>query len=249
MSTPPPLLSYEPATDPWLTILHEDRDIIAVNKPSGLLSNPGRQPEHYDSVWSRVHRDYPKTQIVHRLDMTTSGLMILALTKDAERHLKAQFRERETHKLYYAWVWGELDHDQGSVNLPLICDWPNRPKQKVCFEEGKPSLTHYDVIKRKNGQTLVQLTPITGRSHQLRVHMLAIGHPIVGDRFYAPIEAQEAAPHLQLHSAELMFTHPYKETPIHLFAPCDFYPEAPKNALLNAPYDLRDVREKHTSTL
>lgn len=242
MNTPPPPFTYDPPTEPWLDVLYQDKDIIAINKPSGLLSNPGRQPEHHDSVWTRVHRDHPSTQIVHRLDMTTSGLIVLALNKAAECHLKAQFRERQTHKLYYAWVWGEMEKDQGSVDLPLICDWPNRPKQKVCFEDGKPSLTHYDVIKRENGMTLVQLTPITGRSHQLRVHMLAIGHPIVGDGFYAPPEALAAAPNLQLHAAELMFTHPYTEAPMHLFAPCDFYPEAPNNALLNAPYQLREAR-------
>ena len=228
---PLPLLEYAPATDPWLDILYLDRDIIAMNKPSGLLSNPGRQPEHYDSVWSRVIRDYPHSHIVHRLDMTTSGLMILALNKEAERHLKAQFRERVTEKIYYARVYGVLDHDSGTVDLPLICDWENRPIQKVCHETGKPSITHYSVVRRGDNETLVRLHPITGRSHQLRVHMMAIGHPILGDRFYSNEEAQAMAPHLQLHATELTLIHPYRQEPMHLFAPCEFYPDAPKQSL------------------
>lgn len=228
---PLPLLDYNPPQDPWLDVLHLDRDIIAVNKPSGLLSVPGRDPAHYDSIYSRVLRDHPKSQIVHRLDMTTSGLIVLAINKNAERHLKAQFRERQTHKVYYARVWGHLEQQHGSVDLPLICDWPNRPKQKVCYEEGKPSLTHYEVVRYEENATLVRLLPVTGRSHQLRVHMMAIGHPILGDRFYAHDEAREMAPRLQLHAAELTFAHPYTEEPIHIFAPCDFYPDAPTRTL------------------
>ncbi|HIF9482861.1 TPA: bifunctional tRNA pseudouridine(32) synthase/23S rRNA pseudouridine(746) synthase RluA [Photobacterium damselae] len=228
---PLPLLDYNPPQDPWLDVLHLDRDIIAVNKPSGLLSVPGRDPAHYDSIYSRVLRDHPKSQIVHRLDMTTSGLIVLAINKNAERHLKAQFRERQTHKVYYARVWGHLEQQQGSVDLPLICDWPNRPKQKVCYEEGKPSLTHYEVVRYEENATLVRLLPVTGRSHQLRVHMMAIGHPILGDRFYAHDEAREMAPRLQLHAAELTFAHPYTEEPMHIFAPCDFYPDASTRTL------------------
>ncbi|QOQ70165.1 bifunctional tRNA pseudouridine(32) synthase/23S rRNA pseudouridine(746) synthase RluA [Photobacterium damselae] len=228
---PLPLLDYNPPQDPWLDVLHLDRDIIAVNKPSGLLSVPGRDPAHYDSIYSRVLRDHPKSQIVHRLDMTTSGLIMLAINKNAERHLKAQFRERQTHKVYYARVWGHLEQQQGSVDLPLICDWPNRPKQKVCYEEGKPSLTHYEVVRYEENATLVRLLPVTGRSHQLRVHMMAIGHPILGDRFYAHDEAREMAPRLQLHAAELTFAHPYTEEPMHIFAPCDFYTDAPTRTL------------------
>ncbi|EPG0369817.1 bifunctional tRNA pseudouridine(32) synthase/23S rRNA pseudouridine(746) synthase RluA [Photobacterium damselae] len=228
---PLPLLDYNPPQDPWLDVLHLDRDIIAVNKPSGLLSVPGRDPAHYDSIYSRVLRDHPKSQIVHRLDMTTSGLIVLAINKNAERHLKAQFRERQTHKVYYARVWGHLEQQHGSVDLPLICDWPNRPKQKVCYEEGKPSLTHYEVVRYEENATLVRLLPVTGRSHQLRVHMMAIGHPILGDRFYAHDEAREMAPRLQLHAAELTFAHPYTEEPMHIFAPCGFYPDAPTRTL------------------
>ncbi|QUJ67803.1 bifunctional tRNA pseudouridine(32) synthase/23S rRNA pseudouridine(746) synthase RluA [Photobacterium sp. GJ3] len=228
---PLPPLAYHPPTDPWLDVLYVDRDIIAVNKPSGLLSNPGRDPAHADSVMNRVLAEYPKAQIVHRLDMATSGLIILSLNKDAERHLKAQFRDRQTEKVYYARVWGTPEPQQGTVDLPLICDWPNRPMQKVCFEDGKPSVTHYEVLESDGQSSLVRLRPVTGRSHQLRVHMLALGHPILGDGFYAHEEAKALAPRLQLHAAELSFFHPYTQEPRHLFAPCDFFPDAPERSL------------------
>ncbi|WP_413111212.1 bifunctional tRNA pseudouridine(32) synthase/23S rRNA pseudouridine(746) synthase RluA [Thaumasiovibrio sp. DFM-14] len=226
---------YNPPTTPWLNVLHVDKDIIAISKPSGLLSTPGRDPAHADSVWNRVLAEYPNAQLVHRLDMSTSGLIVLALRKKAERHLKIQFMNRETKKLYYARVWGEMRDDEGLIDLPLICDWPNRPKQKVCFDNGKPSQTHYKVLERKEGTTLVALFPVTGRSHQLRVHLQAIGYPILGDRFYAPDDAIAAAPRLQLHAAELTFRHPDSEQSMHLFAPCDFYPQAPSQVLLDNP--------------
>ena len=226
-----PEIDYNPPKDPWLDILYQDNDIIAVNKPSGMLSNPGRDPAFHDSIYARVLAEHPDSHIVHRLDMATSGLIVLALNKHAERQLKAQFRERKTEKVYYARVWGHLEQDRGTVDLPLICDWPNRPKQKVCFEDGKPSVTHYQVICRDDNSTLVRLRPVTGRSHQLRVHMLALGHPILGDRFYAHDEARESAGRLQLHAAELSFFHPATAEPMHLFAPCEFFPQAPQKTL------------------
>ncbi|OLQ77470.1 bifunctional tRNA pseudouridine(32) synthase/ribosomal large subunit pseudouridine synthase RluA [Photobacterium proteolyticum] len=228
---PLPLLDYNPPVEPWLDVLHLDNDIVAINKPSGLLSNPGRDPIHHDSVYSRVLQEYSEAHLVHRLDMATSGLIVLAINKEAERHLQKQFRERMTEKVYYARVWGHVEQDSGTVDLPLICDWPNRPKQKVCFDDGKPSVTHYQVIAREDNATLVRMRPVTGRSHQLRVHMLALGHPILGDRFYAHEEARQAAPRLQLHAAELTFVQPTTEQPMHLFAPCDFYPGAPCKTL------------------
>ncbi|WP_061014667.1 bifunctional tRNA pseudouridine(32) synthase/23S rRNA pseudouridine(746) synthase RluA [Photobacterium leiognathi] len=230
---PLPVLNYNPPTDPWLDTLFLDSDIIAVNKPSGILSNPGRAPEHHDSIFARVLAEHPESQIVHRLDMGTSGLIVLALNKNSERHLKAQFRERETQKVYYARVWGHIAQDTGTVDLPLICDWPNRPRQKVCFDDGKPSVTHYEVVSRDEKTTLVRLLPVTGRSHQLRVHMQALGHPILGDQFYAADEALEASPRLLLHAAELTFTHPGTDEPMHLFAPCEFYPDAPTQTIFN----------------
>lgn len=219
------LLEYLPPTDPWTEIVYQDEHILVANKPAGLLSVPGRLAEHYDSIWSRLRESYPNIEVVHRLDMATSGLMLFALTKEAERHIKKQFQYRLTHKIYYARVWGHIEQDQGEIDLPLICDWPNRPRQKVCHQDGKPSLTHYQVVAREEQTTIVRLLPITGRSHQLRVHMMALGHPIVGDEFYATQEALEYSERLQLHSAELSFYHPKDNQLATAFVECDFYPD------------------------
>lgn len=192
-----------------MIVLYQDKHIMVVNKPSGLLSVPGRAPENKDSVMTRVQNDFPTAESVHRLDMATSGVIVVALTKAAERELKRQFREREPKKTYIARVWGHLAQDEGLIDLPLICDWPNRPKQKVCYETGKSAQTEYQVISRDDdGSTRVKLSPITGRSHQLRVHMLAMGHPILGDGFYAHPEAKAMASRLQLHAQQLCITHP-----------------------------------------
>ncbi|MCL1123344.1 bifunctional tRNA pseudouridine(32) synthase/23S rRNA pseudouridine(746) synthase RluA [Shewanella surugensis] len=202
---------YSPPTTPWLTILYQDKDIIVLNKASGLLSVPGRGPANSDSIYSRVLADHPNAQIVHRLDMATSGVIVVALRRNAEKELKRQFRERETQKTYFARVAGHVKADTGSINLPLICDWPNRPKQKVCHQIGKASQTHFEVISRAKRSSLVKLTPITGRSHQLRVHMMALGHPILGDNFYADPLAKRLATRLLLHAQCLTITHPYSE--------------------------------------
>ncbi|MEQ9860835.1 bifunctional tRNA pseudouridine(32) synthase/23S rRNA pseudouridine(746) synthase RluA [Pectobacterium cacticida] len=214
---------YNQPTDPWLHILYQDRHIMVVNKPSGLLSVPGRAPEHRDSVMSRIQADYPTAESVHRLDMATSGVMVVALTKAAERELKRQFREREPKKSYLARVWGHMAQDDGIIDLPLICDWPNRPKQKVCFETGKSAQTAYQVLSRdEDGTTRVKLMPITGRSHQLRVHLLALGHPILGDGFYAHSDAKAMAPRLLLHAQELAITHPAFNTSMHFRCEAEF---------------------------
>ncbi|HDL7423252.1 TPA: bifunctional tRNA pseudouridine(32) synthase/23S rRNA pseudouridine(746) synthase RluA [Yersinia enterocolitica] len=199
-----------------MIVLYQDQHIMVVNKASGLLSVPGRAPENKDSVMTRIQADFPTAESVHRLDMATSGVIVVALTKAAERELKRQFREREPKKSYIARVWGHLAQNEGLIDLPLICDWPNRPKQKVCYETGKPSQTLYQVLSRDaDGSTRVKLSPITGRSHQLRVHMLAIGHPILGDGFYAHPEAKAMASWLQLHAQELCITHPEFGTVMH----------------------------------
>ncbi len=205
---------YSPPTKPWLDILHQDQDIMVLNKPSGLLSVPGRAPSHNDSTYSRVLAEYPDAKIVHRLDMATSGVIVVALLRSAESELKRQFRDRETAKTYYARVAGHVKAESGTVNLPLICDWPNRPKQKVDHQVGKASQTHYDVVSRAKRSTLVKLTPITGRSHQLRVHMMALGHPILGDNFYADPLAKRLAPRLLLHAQSLTITHPFSKEPM-----------------------------------
>ncbi|MDJ0034980.1 bifunctional tRNA pseudouridine(32) synthase/23S rRNA pseudouridine(746) synthase RluA [Pantoea allii] len=214
---------YNPPLEPWLHILYQDAHIMVVNKPSGLLSVPGRLEEHKDSVMTRIQRDYPEAESVHRLDMATSGVIVVALTKAAERELKRQFREREPAKTYVARIWGHPAHEKGVVDLPLICDWPNRPKQKVCFETGKSAQTDYQVIEyREDNSARVVLKPITGRSHQLRVHMLALGHPILGDGFYAHPEAKAMAERLLLHAESLTITHPAFGNAMTFRQPADF---------------------------
>ncbi len=214
---------YNPPSEPWLHILYQDAHIMVVNKPSGLLSVPGRAPEHHDSVMSRVQQQFPLAQSVHRLDMATSGVIVVALTKAAERELKRQFRDREPRKSYIARVWGHPEKEEGLIDLPLICDWPNRPKQKVCFDTGKAAQTHYQVLSYDDDNTArMLLTPVTGRSHQLRVHMQSLGHPILGDSFYATPEALAKSPRLLLHAQELAITHPAFHTPIHFRCEADF---------------------------
>jgi tRNA pseudouridine32 synthase/23S rRNA pseudouridine746 synthase len=193
---------------PYLSIVYQDDDLLIVNKPSGLLTVPGKDPKHADCLISRVNRVFPTAKIVHRLDMATSGIICLAMHKEAHRNLSIQFQDRKTAKRYIARVFGKLDQQTGSVDLPLICDWPNRPKQMVDHDNGKPSLTHFKVLEREQSSTRVELTPITGRSHQLRVHMLSLGHPILGDKLYAHPEAFAMAPRLQLHAEMLTLAHP-----------------------------------------
>ncbi|ADD75855.1 tRNA pseudouridine32 synthase/23S rRNA pseudouridine746 synthase [Pantoea sp. PA1] len=214
---------YNPPLEPWLHILYQDAHIMVVNKPSGLLSVPGRLDEHKDSVMTRIQRDYPEAESVHRLDMATSGVIVVALTKAAERELKRQFREREPAKTYVARVWGHPAQEKGMVDLPLICDWPNRPKQKVCFDTGKSAQTDYQVVEYgEDNSARVALKPITGRSHQLRVHMLALGHPILGDGFYAHPEAKAMADRLLLHAESLTITHPAFGNAMTFRQPADF---------------------------
>lgn len=197
---------YNPPTDP-LDVLHEDSHIIVVNKPSGLLSVPGRGEHLADCLISRVQAAFPDALLVHRLDRDTSGVMVFALTAHAQRNLSMQFEKRSTKKTYVARVSGEIADKTGTVDLPLIVDWPNRPLQKVCHETGKPAVTDWRVLKVGGGETRVRLSPKTGRSHQLRVHMLALGHVILGDPLYATGEALDH-PRLMLHSEELRLNHP-----------------------------------------
>lgn len=202
------LLHYAPPQFPVFEILYQDDDLLVLNKPSGLLSVPGKALEHKDSLQIRVQRVWPTATIVHRLDMATSGLMIMALNKPSHRHISKQFETRLVDKTYYARVFGHLQKLSGKVELPLICDWPNRPKQMVSFEHGKAACTHYEVVSTNSNTSLVKLTPITGRSHQLRVHMLSLGHPILGDRLYAHDEAKALSKRLCLHANQISFAHP-----------------------------------------
>ena len=197
---------YAPPNDP-LDVLYEDGHIVVVNKPSGLLSVPGRGEHLADCLLTRVQAAFPDALLVHRLDRDTSGVMVFALTAHAQRSLSMQFEKRSTKKTYVARVSGKIAEKQGSIDLPLIVDWPNRPLQKVCHDTGKPALTDWRVMKVGGGETRVRLSPKTGRSHQLRVHMLAIGHVILGDPLYATGEDLEY-PRLMLHSEELRLNHP-----------------------------------------
>lgn len=203
-------------------IIYEDDDLIAYNKPSGLLSVPGRGEAYWDSLTTRTWQRFPEAQPVHRLDMDTSGLMVIAKHKAAERHLKRQFSERTPKKVYEAVCDGLIEVDNGVIDAPLIADWPNRPLQKVCYETGKPSETHFIVMARYDRQTRVELHPVTGRSHQLRVHLLSINHPIVGDCFYAPIDVEKMSPRLMLHAKSLTFQLPSNDMPITLQSPTPF---------------------------
>lgn len=198
--------TYTPPQDP-LVILHEDTQVLLVDKPAGLLSVPGKGPHLADCLLARVQAAFPDALLVHRLDRDTSGVMIFALTPYAQRHLGLQFEKRMTKKTYVARVWGVPAAKTGTVDLPLIVDWPNRPLQMVCQKTGKPAQTDWRVIKNEGDTARVRLTPHTGRSHQLRVHMLSLGHPILGDPFYATGPAREF-PRLMLHSEELRFNHP-----------------------------------------
>jgi tRNA pseudouridine32 synthase/23S rRNA pseudouridine746 synthase len=211
---------YTPPLDP-LVILHEDAHVIVVDKPAGLLSVPGRGEHLADCLISRVQVAFPDALLVHRLDRDTSGVMIFALTGFAQREISKQFEERRTKKTYVARVHGRMTEKTGTVDLPLIVDWPNRPLQKVCHDTGKSAQTDWRVLKVSNEETRVRLSPKTGRSHQLRVHMLALGHPILGDPFYASGSALDH-PRLMLHSQELRINHPETGQGIKFRAPPPF---------------------------
>lgn len=211
---------YNPPSDP-LDIIHADHELISVNKPSGLLSVPGKGEHLADCLIARVQAAFPGALLVHRLDRDTSGVMIFAATPHAQRHLGLQFEKRQTKKAYIARVFGRLEPKTGTVDLPLIVDWPNRPLQMVCHETGKEAQTDWKVLKATDEESRVRLFPKTGRSHQLRVHMLALGHPILGDPFYASGEAL-AHSRLMLHAEELRLRHPDGGKGMRFFAKAPF---------------------------
>lgn len=212
--------TYDPPRDP-LRVLYEDEEVVLVDKPSGLLSVPGKGPHLADCLIARVQEDFPTALLIHRLDRDTSGVMIFARTAAAQRHLGLQFEKRMTKKAYIARVWGQVEGDSGAVDLPLIVDWPNRPLQMVDHENGRAAYTEWRVIARAPEETRLRLLPKTGRSHQLRVHMRELGHPILGDPFYANGPAR-AFPRLMLHSESLRFRHPQGGAWIRVEAPCPF---------------------------
>ncbi len=207
-----------------ITLLHRDAHLIVADKPAGLLTVPGKGAEKQDCLINRLLAHYPNSRVVHRLDQPTSGLVVVPQSYEALRHLGRQFEQRQVGKRYIAVVSGLLKEDSGEVDLPLICDWPNRPRQMVDPDNGKPALTHYRVLSRDpaRGHTRVALTPVTGRSHQLRVHMLALGHPILGDTLYAPTAIANASPRLLLHAEFIRFTHPVSGEEISFAEPAPF---------------------------
>lgn len=207
-------LANQPLHD--IIYLYEDSDLVVINKPAWLLSVPGRGPDKLDSVAYRVQQKYPEARTVHRLDWATSGVIIMALNAEAHRDLNRQFAERKTQKRYIAVVAGLVQADHLTINLPLRCDWENRPRQIVDWYLGKSAQTHVavDYRDKKRQQTRLILTPITGRSHQLRVHCQQIGHPIIGDQLYAPPFWRARASRLLLHAEYLKITHPSSKTPL-----------------------------------
>lgn len=202
--------TYQPPADAGLEIIYQDEALLILEKPSGLLSVPGRGAEKQDSLARRVQARIPDAMIVHRLDMDTSGVIVMARGREMHRTLNRLFQQREIGKRYIAVVAGRLDPPAGTIRLPLITDWPNRPRQKVDHDIGKPSTTHYRLLsyQPENDRSRVELIPETGRSHQLRVHMLATGHVILGDNLYADPESRQQSPRLLLHACELSLRHP-----------------------------------------
>lgn len=214
---------YQPPAEA-LTIVHVDDHLLIVDKPSGLLSVPGRGETKQDCVITRLQASWPEAMIAHRLDMSTSGLLVVARGEAMQREMYRLFRERAVDKRYIATVAGLVVPDVGEIDLPLICDWPNRPRQMVSHTLGKPSLTRFRVLVRspEHDATVVELEPITGRSHQLRVHLAALGHPILGDDLYAGPAANRAA-RLLLHAAEIAFPHPADGRHVVFRSPASFF--------------------------
>jgi len=205
----------QPQADPFIApvchddieILHQDENLLLINKPSGLLSLSGKHPFNKDSVHYRLVQDFPTATLLHRLDLGTSGIMLVALNKTVNGLLTKQFQERQIEKKYTAILHGDLDCDDGEINLPIAKG--EFPLQRICQAEGKPALSRFKVIERlSGGRTKVEFTPLSGRTHQLRIHSSAIGHPILGCDLYATDEAFALADRLMLHATQLDFTHP-----------------------------------------
>ena len=206
MQQPQPYLV--PHSTEEITILYQDSDLLLVRKPDLLLSIPGRHPLNKDCLITRLQQHYPTASIVHRLDLDTSGIMVIPLNKPTHAHISRQFQQREVHKSYHAIVYGVVEPDSGEVNLPIASDWERRPRQMICQQRGKSALTRFEVLERSQDRTRLLLKPVTGRSHQLRIHMRELGHPILGCDLYAHETALGMAPRLMLHASTLEFTHP-----------------------------------------
>lgn len=212
---------YKPPQAP-LQIIYQDDSLVVINKPSGLLSNPGRAPETQDCALTRLQQQFAEIYLVHRLDCETSGILVFAKTKAAEIHLKKQFEARQTEKTYLAEVAGTPKQLSGEMDWPLIADKTRVPLQKVDQDSGKKALTHYRVLQIHPASSLIELKPVTGRTHQLRVHLLTLGHAILGDNFYAPKSIKNASDRLCLHALSLKISHPQTNQLIEFHCPADF---------------------------
>mgnify|MGYP000123746525 CR=1 FL=1 len=199
---------YDPPIDPPYKIIYQDDDLLVLDKPAGLLSVPGRPAEHKDSLSARIQTDFPSATVVHRLDLATSGLMIMPLNHTAHKHLGQQLEYRKVSKTYIADIFGQPVARKGIIEAPMIVDWPNRPRQIIDFDNGKKAVTHWRLLKEKENVSRVLLKPVTGRTHQLRVHMQYLGHPILGDDLYAHDDAYDMTDRLHLHAAKIRFVHP-----------------------------------------
>ncbi|WP_199155284.1 pseudouridine synthase [Chromobacterium sp. ASV23] len=217
---------YNPPPDTGLNVVYVDDCMLVLDKPSGLLSVPGRGEDKADCLISRAQKAYPDALTVHRLDMDTSGLVVMGRGPEMQRALSIAFMDRKVKKRYIAVVDGIVESNSGIIDLPLIIDWPNRPRQKVDFNEGKEAITRYRVILRDTSRNVsrMELDPLTGRAHQLRMHMLHLesGHPILGDDIYAPPEALAKADRLLLHASRLVLRHPVTFEEMEFEAPPPF---------------------------
>jgi tRNA pseudouridine32 synthase / 23S rRNA pseudouridine746 synthase len=218
----PETFIYEPPLDPYLSVVHVDDQILVLEKPSGLLHVPGKDPRLSDCLERRAREQFPTASTVHRLDKDTSGVVVMALNKKAHAFIGIQFEKRLTRKSYVSRVWGLLAEESGHVDLPIATDWEHKPRQRIDFERGRPAQTNWWVLEREAKATRVKLEPLTGRTHQLRVHMLSIGHPMLGDVFYATGDALAAADRLQLHAQMLSFRHPLDGEMRVFEVPCPF---------------------------
>ena len=218
-----PYYIVPPCHEPVRT-LYRDACLHVVEKPTLLLSIPGRGPENRDSVAHRLQQEEPETRVVHRLDLDTSGVMVFAIGIASQRVLNKAFAEREVEKEYLAVVDGLMEEDEGEITLPIAPDWPNRPRQRICFERGKQALTRYQVLSRDtdNDSTRLCLRPVTGRSHQLRIHLREIGHAILGCDLYAPPDVLARSPRLLLHASKLGFVHPVTREWLSFSSPAPF---------------------------
>ena len=207
-----------------ITILFEDEHILLINKPSGLLTLSGKNPSNKDSVHHRLVQQYDSALMTHRLDFGTSGIMLVALNKTVNANITKQFQRRSIKKNYISILEGHLIDDHGYIDEPIARDPANFPRQKICKQSGKTAVSEYQVLERTNNPiaTRVLFTPLTGRTHQLRIHSQAIGHPIQGCDLYGSPETQAKADRLLLHASQLIFEHPMTGEPITGQCPCPF---------------------------